>query len=142
MSGRRLPPKASERVLAQPGDNSLPDLAARIRAEHEAVSAHFANALEHAVAAGDLLIEAKARLGHGEWLPWLEANCRVPERTCQHYMRLARRIDKSATLADLTVTEALDLIAEPRPVEPPPLTADFDEVQEWLEAQCKAPFTD
>jgi Protein of unknown function (DUF3102) len=126
----------------QAGDNWLRDAAGRIDAEHEAATAHFANALEHAVTAGELLIEAKTRLGHGQWLGWLRTNCRVPERTAQHYMRLARRIGKSAKLADLTVSQALDLIAEPRPVEPPSPVADFDEVWEWAEAQIQAPFTD
>ena len=55
------------------GDNSLPDLAARIKAEHEAVSTALKESVAHAIAAGELLIEAKAQLGHGQWLPWLMA---------------------------------------------------------------------
>jgi hypothetical protein len=51
--------------------NSLTDLAARIRAEHEATAASLKRGAEHAMAAGKLLIEAKAQLKHGEWLPWL-----------------------------------------------------------------------
>jgi hypothetical protein len=46
MSGRRLPLKAGECVLAQPGDNLLPDLAARIRAEHAAVGEAMKHAIE------------------------------------------------------------------------------------------------
>ena len=48
--------------------NSLTDLAHRIRAEHEAVGAALKDGLAHAMAAGDILIEAKAQLKHGDWL--------------------------------------------------------------------------
>jgi hypothetical protein len=46
--------------------NSLTDLAARIMAEHEIVGSSLKRALEHAIGAGQLLIEAKAQLGHGQ----------------------------------------------------------------------------
>jgi hypothetical protein len=45
--------------------NSLADLAARSRAEHEATDAALKGSVEHAMAAGDLLIGAKAR--HQRW---------------------------------------------------------------------------
>jgi hypothetical protein len=100
------------------GDNSLADLAARINAEHEAVCGALKRGLEHAIAAGKLLIEAKAQFDHGDWLRWLRDEhcpCRVPERTAQVYMRLARHAEelKSATVADLTVRDAVELLTEP-----------------------------
>ena len=103
------------RVVAFP--NSLADLAARIRAEHEGVAAAIRRGLEHAIRAGDLLIEAKGKVPHGEWLPWL-ATTGVPERAAQRYMRLARNRAKIETanpsdLSDLTVDAALALLANP-----------------------------
>ena len=50
---------------AQAGSNSLPDLAARIRAEHEAVDQSLKSSVAHAMAAGDMLIEAKSLVKHG-----------------------------------------------------------------------------
>jgi hypothetical protein len=48
--------------------NHLDDLAARIRTEHDGVHAAVRNGLEHALAAGDLLMmQAKKQLKHGEW---------------------------------------------------------------------------
>jgi hypothetical protein len=44
-----------------PGHNYLPDLAARIKAEHGAVVDALNSAVMHAMAAGDLLAEAKGR---------------------------------------------------------------------------------
>ena len=60
----------------------LDELAADIAAEHEQAQQHFKTALEHAIAAGQKLIEAKALVAHGQWLPWLAENfplaCRFP----------------------------------------------------------------
>jgi hypothetical protein len=98
--------------------NHLDDLAARIRAEHEGVHAAIKSGLEHALTAGELLIEAKKRLKHGEWSPWLNEHCKLSERTARLYIRLARHRSlieaKSATVADLTVRGALELISAPR----------------------------
>jgi hypothetical protein len=99
------------------GSNSLADLAARIRAEHEATAVALQSSVMHAMAAGDLLIEAKAQLKHGQWLPWLSDHCAMSERTAQLYMRCAKnRITiekeiKSATaVADLTLNEAAAIL--------------------------------
>src|SRR4051812_42211679 len=87
--------------------NYLPVLAALIRAEHEATSAALKSSVDHGSAVGKLLIEAKAKVPHGQWLPWLKANCAMPERTARDYMRLARLSVKTATVADLGLRETL-----------------------------------
>lgn len=96
----------------------LPDLARRINEEHRAVGAALRAGLEHARAAGELLIEAKAKVPYGGWLPWLKANCEVSERTAQAYMRVSRQWEeieaKAQHVADLTFRDGLELIAEPR----------------------------
>jgi hypothetical protein len=71
-------------VAAVPADevnrsNPLADLAARIRAEHQATVGAMRNCLEHAMAAGDLLLEARAQIPHGRWLPWLAGNCNASD---------------------------------------------------------------
>ena len=50
------------------GSNSLADLAARIRHEHCAAAEKLTEALRHAMTAGELLVEAKALVQHGQWL--------------------------------------------------------------------------
>jgi hypothetical protein len=93
--------------------NSLVDLAARIKAEHEAAAGALKRSVEHAIAAGDLLIEAKAQVPHGQWLPWLKEHCQIPERTARLYMRLAKNKTEIGNVADLTVRGAAALLASP-----------------------------
>ena len=73
--------------------NSLVDLAHRIKIEHEATAVAMQRGLDHAIRAGELLIEAKAHpdIKHGQWLPWLEEHCAMSVRTAQLYMRVAER---------------------------------------------------
>lgn len=62
---------------------------------------------------GQRLIEAKAILPHGEWLPWLTEQVEFSERTAQSFMRLAREWSNPQALADLGATKALALLALP-----------------------------
>lgn len=95
--------------------NSLSDLGARIRVEHHATSAALKSSVEHAMAAGDLLLEAKALVAHGQWLPWLAEHCEMSERTAQLYMRTAKNreaveLQMRNAIADLTLNEAAALL--------------------------------
>ena len=89
----------------------LDSLVERIEAEHAAVGAALRGALAHAIACGERLIEAKRQVKHGEWLPWIEARCKVPARTASHYMALARRkkllTDHNGNVLPISVREAV-----------------------------------
>ncbi len=94
------------------------DLAARINAEHRAVERAALTALEHALAAGDLLIRAKAGVKHGAWRAWVESNCACSFRTSQVYARLASRraeveAAKAQSPAHLSIDGALRALAAP-----------------------------
>ncbi len=97
--------------------NSLADLAARINAEHQAATQSFKSGLQSAIAAGKLLLEAKAQLKHGQWLPWLEHNCKFPARTATHYMRFARSDAEIGNLADLIAPDAVEQLDD-EPLDP------------------------
>jgi Protein of unknown function (DUF3102) len=103
---------------AQQEINWLSDLARRIDAEHAEVGQALRSALGHAIAAGELLIAAKRQVKHGEWRPWIEANCKVPARTARHYMALARRrrrlCDQNGNLLPISVHDAVEAIKELR----------------------------
>jgi Protein of unknown function (DUF3102) len=112
----------------QAGSNRLPVLAATISDHIDAANAAVHRGLEHAIAAGALLIEAKELVAHGEWLPWLQANCRVSERQARTYMRLARHRHRleSAVTADLTIAAAEALVGKPKPECPHGLPGQLD----------------
>jgi hypothetical protein len=93
-------------ILVTPDrSNSLPDLAARIRAEHEATAAALQSSVTHAMAAGDALIEAKAAIPHGGWLPWLADNCDM--KLAKNRATIEKHIRND--IADLTLNEAAAL---------------------------------
>jgi Protein of unknown function (DUF3102) len=96
---------------------ALPDLAQAIDREHAAAIGSARCAIEHAVECGRLLIQAKAQVAHGEWLPWIEANTTVHPRTAQVYMRLARELPKLSEananrVAHLTIREAIVAVSQ------------------------------
>ena len=104
---------------------TLPELATAINAAHDAAERTARTAIEHAHAAGDRLLLAKAQVDHGQWLPWLTANCpAVAARTASGYMRLARNWKtleaKSAESADLSIDAALKLLNAPAEPDPDP----------------------
>jgi hypothetical protein len=108
---RRLPKEAATRSDENDEDGGTLILAARIHDEHRAAVGALKQGVLHAIAAGDLLLKAKAQLKHGGWLDWLKANCEIPERTVQAYMRLARLpVEKRNAVADLPLREALSAI--------------------------------
>jgi hypothetical protein len=101
------------------------DYAARINEEHSRAYGKARDALTHARMAGELLIEAKSLLKHGEWGNWLTENVSFSESTAQNYMRLAKnwdRLVKSPTVGDLGLRKALSLLS------------DFPKVGDFVEA--------
>ena len=68
---------------------------------------------EAVITIGRGLIEAKALLSHGEWLPWLAERVEYSERTAQRFMLLARDWSNPSALTDLGATKALQLLALP-----------------------------
>ncbi len=106
----------SERQLA-PLTRGLGDLAQQINEGHDETRKLAVTALQRAMETGALLLRAKQRLPHGEWGAWMRDNIRMSPRTAQMYMRVARtwpQVEgKSASIADLTLTEVVAQLTEP-----------------------------
>jgi hypothetical protein len=109
-------------TIPAPAGQSLTDLAEQIRIEHKKAEAALATSLAHAMAAGDLLIKAKAQLPkRGKWEEWIEQNCEFALRTAQLYTRLAKNREtiesktQHVALLDLSVRGAIELISVPQP---------------------------
>jgi hypothetical protein len=105
---RKLPPSADD--------------IKRINAEHQAVVAASAGALQHAIDCGEMLKAAKAKVKHGEWEQWLLDNCPdISARTARNYMWCAEKapaLEKAAeqngtTAADFSIRGMRKLLAKP-----------------------------
>ena len=108
---------------------SLPELATAINAEHDAAERTARRAIDHARSAGENLVLAKAQVEHGQWLPWLSANCpALSARTARAYMQLSRNWGmletKMADSANLSIDAALKLLNAP--------DSDIDPLESWL----------
>lgn len=62
---------------------------------------------------GRRLLEAKEKLTHGQWLPWLEEHVEISEGHAQRFMRLAKEYPNPSPVTDLGVSKALALLALP-----------------------------
>jgi hypothetical protein len=91
--------------------NSLTDLAHRINQAHHLAMRHANEAVGQAIACGEMLLEAKAKVPHGQWLPWLRQNVTFGERSAQGYMRLATH---APIAVQTNIRDALKRLAAPR----------------------------
>jgi hypothetical protein len=114
--GRKVDPELDELAT-----RISTDYAAIIKADREVMAANH-SVVERAISLGNKLHMATDKAGRGNWLPWLKEKCpEIPERTAQRYMNLADKADvlakkmKSATMADLTLKMALDLVDDKTP---------------------------
>lgn len=64
-------------------------IASEINHHHATAQAKAGEAIQHAQAAGRLLLEVKAALPHGEFGKWLEQNITVSVRQAQRYIAVA-----------------------------------------------------
>jgi hypothetical protein len=109
----------------------LTDLAKQINQEHHQCETAARSAVEHAINAGNLLIEAKAQCPHGRWGTWISENFEGSIRTAQAYMRIAREWPELAeantqTSAHLSIDGALKALAEPKESDPEPEPEPMD----------------
>ena len=77
-------------------------------------------ALDAALACGQWLTFAKAKLPHGQWLPWL-AQVGVSQQSSSNYMRLASNYHgRGDLLSARNVTHAMELagVRKPEPTKP------------------------
>jgi hypothetical protein len=80
--------------------NRLPVLAEEVRRLHANAETAAGIVAKNAYECGHALIEAKALVRHGDWLPFLES-AGIAERTAQRWMKVAASLIGSDTVTDL-----------------------------------------
>jgi hypothetical protein len=95
----------------------LEDLAKLANAKHQLASDATKSAFERWVEVGEILIAAKAKVNHGEWGDWVQANLEFNVRQASKYMKCANynsEIANRQSTADLTsLDHAVSLRALP-----------------------------
>ena len=76
----------------------------------EEIQFYKAQAGASIVEIGKRLIEAKEKLEHGAWLPWLSEKVNFSESMAQRFMRVAREYANPAPVRDLGLSKALILL--------------------------------
>ena len=84
---------------------------------HERFIETFKKTLDYGIRIGELLMQQKSDLKHGQFGSWIEKNLPFTDRTARNYMRLYRKRDalKTETVSDLT--SAYRLLTAPKPLE-------------------------
>ena len=104
-------------------DMKLPDLTRAIKDRVAQITSHLRTSVACAIETGALLIEAKKRVGHGNFERWVANNCELSPATARRWMELAEKRPelekqlsaKTLNLSDLNLSSARRLIAPPKP---------------------------
>ena len=100
-------------ITADKASTDLSTLANKINHAHADTLTAARTTLEHARRVGDLLIEAKAAVPHGEWLPWMKENVTFSVATAGRYVKVAANWDQVNLSSVTNLTEATALLTEP-----------------------------
>lgn len=75
---------------------------ADINESHRLALSHRDSAVEHAIRCGELLLEQKARLEHGEFINWIKTNCTFAQSTATRYMAAAKQKTTGVAISSLS----------------------------------------
>ncbi len=119
----------------------------QINLEYQLANSKANEALQHATNCGLMLLQVKASLSHGEWLPWLRQQqesgaIRFTERTASKYMRIASNRNHGSDLLEApSIRAALELLSDKEPTEQQGTLIDVDaerKAREEAERQVEA----
>jgi len=73
---------------------SIETASAELNRLHQQIERSLRRTVQDAIRAGKILTTVKDSLDHGEFLPWIEENCRFSDETARKYMGLFRHQNK------------------------------------------------
>ena len=83
-----------EMTILQPGEIEIYDVVEEINHEHELCIGSMRNSLEHAIRVGELLTRQKEKTNYGDWIIWVQMNCRFDRSQASRYMQLYSNGDR------------------------------------------------
>jgi len=96
--------------------SKLDKLAREINEAHSLCNQAFKYTLNHAISAGERLIEAKSMCGHGNWLKWHEKNINHTDKTSETYMGIAKHkeyiLANSKKFSNLSIQQVRKLLPD------------------------------
>ncbi|MDG4560005.1 MAG: hypothetical protein P9E88_01795 [Candidatus Competibacter sp.] len=119
----------------------------QINLEHRLANSKAIEAVQHATNCGLMLLQIKASLNHGEWLPWLNGEIesgrlQISVRHAQRYTKLAANTTRASYLAEApSIRAALELLSDKEPEEQQGSLIDFEaerQARAAAEAQAEA----
>lgn len=119
----------------------------QINLEHRLANSKAIEAVQHATNCGLMLLQIKASLNHGEWLPWLKQQqesgaISFSQQTSSKYMRLAANYNRERNLPEATsIRAALELLSDKEPEEQQGSLIDIEterQARAAAEAQAEA----
>lgn len=116
---------------------TLPFLANKANELHRLHEESQKKTIEYGIKAGEVLIAAKKKVRHGEWMNWVESNCEFSHKTANVYMWLATNSQRARNLGVQTIRKAIEVLAEPR-TEPLRVTYESEETSDdktWDESE-------
>jgi len=119
----------------------------QINLEHQLANSKAAEAVQHATNCGLMLLQVKASLKHGEWLPWLKQQQEAgligfSHMTATKYMRLAANINRDLYLESTSIRAALELLSDKEPEEQQGSLIDIEPTRARSEPPAAKPASD
>lgn len=82
--------------------NPEPVTADAINVEHRLVLQSANDFMQHAIRCGELLLAKKAELEHGEFMPWVKAECEFAYSTAARYIKAANQSSTGVEISSLS----------------------------------------
>ncbi len=93
---------------------------------HRLARGNAESAVQHAIRCGELLLQAKAQLKHGEFKPWIASSCEFAYSTAKRYMKAA---DQKATAVAFSSVRHLFDSGKPRQRLPAPAPGKWNPIE-------------
>ena len=122
MAKKALPAVPAWKQMAEDANDYAADAERQLR-----------SAVESARAAGDLLLQIRKQIGHGEWGDWLKQHWNHSDRVAQRYMQLAVSWSLIADKSPKSINHALQLLVEETGTAKPERSRNVAGIPEELE---------